>query len=124
MQLRQSIMPRLWRPGALHDGTAYREALTPSMFGVAAIVTCIYVSMIALIGPFGMYDTLSLARRLAYGGLSGCLDLMVAYTAFVLTLRFMRGRTVFQTMLALALAVPVCRRTLCRHQLRRLRAPT
>ena len=99
------------RRGSSSDGgydfiqIAYREALTPSLFGVAAVIACLFVLMIAMIGPFDTHHNLTLPLRLVYSGIAVSLGLIVAYSAFVMTLYRMRVRTELQTILALTLLV-------------------
>ena len=82
---------------------AYREMLTLRMFGIAALVSCLYVIVLAMVGAFGSHHVLSLGKRLAYNLLIIGLSLFVCYAAFVFALRLTRNRSELQTVLALAL---------------------
>ena len=101
----QQLPPTIGRKDSIL--IAYREALTPTVFGVAVLVTFVFVVVMAIVGPLGTHHTLSFVLRFVYCGLAGGLDFAISYMAFVFTLRLMRFRTEFQTMLALTLMVVV-----------------
>ena len=73
------------------------------MFGVAAIVSCLYLVVLAMVGAFESHHVLSLGERLAYNLLIIGLSLFVGYAAFVFTICLTRNRSELQTVLALAL---------------------
>lgn len=83
----------------------YREMLTLRMFGVAAIVSCLYLVVLAMVGAFESHHVLSLRERLAYNLLIIPLCLFIGYAAFVFAIWVTRSRSELQTILALAVMV-------------------
>ena len=86
---------------------AFREALAPSMLGLAAMLVGSLTLIIAIFGPWGSHEVLSLVQRLAYCAPVFALDALICYPAFVFTLYVMRSRPHVQILLALAVMVLV-----------------
>ena len=84
---------------------AYREALTPSMAGFAALLTAGLVVVLTVYGPFGSHYVLTLAQRLAYCAPALVLQLVICYPAFVFTLYLVRNRSQMQIVLSLGAMV-------------------
>lgn len=79
----------------------HREALRPSMVGVATAIAVTYATLIAAWGPMGIDETMSFFARLYLTGLAMAADLVTCYGGFLLTLYLMRSRPPWQTVLAL-----------------------
>ena len=90
---------------------AYSELLTRHLIGVMLVTSGVIVGIFVLIGPMGSHDALTAQQRLAYGALYACAGWPICYSLNVVTLYFLRFRSVLEiapAMVAVALfaAVP------------------
>ena len=91
---------------------AYREILSRRMIGLTLTTMCVIVGVFTVTGPIGTYDALSPMKRLAYWALAVGVGWFICYSKSLLTLYFMRFRSLFESALAmtvttLSAAMPV-----------------
>ena len=80
---------------------AYRESVTPGMFGLVIAIFGVLLVLFTLHGPLDTRSSLTPLQRLAYFGLCGALQTPICYAAAVLTLYL--GRNLRPRQIALAL---------------------
>ena len=81
---------------------AYRESVTPGMFGLVIAIFGVLFVLFTLHGPLDTRSSLTPLLRLAYFGLCGALQIPICYAAAVLTLYV--GRNLRPRQIALALS--------------------
>lgn len=80
---------------------AYRELMTLHMVTVAAAIACSYAVMFAMLGPFFAEPFLSPVQRIPYVVAVMAFELVVFYSALVVTMILVRFRTIAQIVMAL-----------------------
>ena len=81
--------------------SAHREAVRPSIMGVAIAIAVTYAVLFGALGPLGTGVRLSFFVRLYIVGLCMVVDLVTCYGGFLMTLYLMRSRAPLHTALAL-----------------------
>ena len=81
--------------------SAHREAVRPSIVGVAIVIAATYAALFAALGPLGTGVRLGFFVRLYIAGLCMVVDLVTCYSGFLVTLYLMRSRAPLHTALAL-----------------------
>lgn len=86
---------------------AYRELLSPRIVGFVITTSGIVVGIVALFGPIGSYESLSLLQRLVYAAVCGAFGAPPCYSMMVVTLYYLRDRTPAMGALAVSLTMLV-----------------
>lgn len=80
---------------------AYRELATPGMVRVAAVVSCMLMATVSVLGPMETRQTLTLIQRFAYFGVITVVMAPICFACGLFTLYVTRNRGPIQTALSL-----------------------